>query len=74
MEDTCTFHEFMKSLRPWLSRDYIREAAMDGQGNIRLRFSDGITDTYRITDCSGNQVREITDLLKKKNIPVAPGL
>jgi len=74
MEDTCTFTDFMQSLKPWLSRDYIREAAMDGQGNIRLKFTDGITDTYRITDCSGSQIQIIADLLQGKNIPVTSDL
>ncbi|MFO8048219.1 MAG: hypothetical protein R6U29_04225 [Desulfosudaceae bacterium] len=74
MENTCTFTDFMKSLKPWLSRDYIREAAMDDQGGIHLKFTDGITDIYRVTDCSASQIQEIAALLKQKNIPVSPNL
>ncbi len=70
MDNTCTFNDFMSSLKPWLSDEYIREAAIESENTIRLLFTDGITDIYHIQDCSPAQVEDIVTQLQKNGIPV----
>ena len=68
--ETCTFSQIMDTLTPWLDRDYIRKVYLDSNHNIRLCFTDGGERVFRVDDCSGNQMGDIVERLKAKNIPV----
>ena len=67
---SCSMNDFMKELAPWLDKDYIREAQLEDNGNIVLRFQDGVSDVFQIDDCTKEQVGKILNDLKDKGITV----
>ena len=67
---SCSMNDFMKELAPWLDKDYIREAQLEENGNIVLRFQDGVSDVFQIDDCTKEQVGKILNDLKDKGITV----
>lgn len=69
--DTCTFSNFIAALRPWLNRDYIRQAHIDESGKFVLMFTDGGQKTYRVDDCTAAQVKDAVSLLEKNGVPVS---
>ena len=68
--ETCSLSDFMKSLTPWLSSDYLRKVFVDNEGHIILLFNDGVKNVYDIDDCNEGQIREVLDDLKKQGIEV----
>ena len=68
--DTCTFVDFMHALKPWLNRDYIRQAHFDSKGNFTLMFLDGGQKVYHVDDCSSEQLKETVELMKENGVPV----
>ena len=67
---SCSMNDFMQELAPWLDTDYIREAHLDEDGNVVLRFQDGVRDVFQIDDCTKEQIDEIFKDLKDKGITV----
>ncbi|MFO8112375.1 MAG: hypothetical protein R6T92_07700 [Desulfosalsimonadaceae bacterium] len=65
---TCSLNEFMKSLKPWLSDNYIRKARINADGHFVIDFTDGVSNTYRIDDCTKAQQNDILSDLKKKGL------
>ena len=68
--DTCTFMDFMQTLKPWLNDDYIRRAHYNDNGYFTLMFVDGGQKVYQIDDCSAAQLNNAIELLKKNGVPV----
>ena len=68
--ETCSLSDFMKSLTPWLSTDYLRKVVVDKEGHIILLFNDGVKNIYDIDDCNKGQIRAVLDDLKKQGIEV----
>ena len=68
--ETCSFVQFMHTLKPWLNRDYIRKAFIDARGDLRLMFVDGGERVFRIEDCSRNNLSGILQELNGKGVPV----
>ena len=66
----CSLEEFNESLAPWLDSNYIRTVTLDHRGLVTFTFMDGVSDTYEITDCGRDRVREICDRLVARGIPV----
>jgi len=67
---TCSLSDFMQTLTPWLSTDYVRKVYLDDKGHLMLLFTDGVKDVYHIDDCTEAQLRVVLDDLKKKGISV----
>lgn len=68
--EACKLIDFVSVLKPWLSEDYVRRAGVDDDGNFRLQLSDGGVKSYRIEDCSKEQVKEVVAMLRRNGIPV----
>ena len=67
---TCSLNDFMAEIKPWLNRDYIREAHLDEKGHFILRFNDGMKNVYHIDACNEAQIKNVLKDLKNKGIPV----
>lgn len=67
---SCSLQEFLVELTPWLDRDHIRRAELDGNGHFVLYFVDGMKNVYRLDDCNEGQVRKVMDDLRKRGIKV----
>ena len=68
--ETCHLSEFMKSLTPWLTGDYIRKAYVNDEGHLIIFFRDGVQNVYQIDDCTQEQLKNVLNDLKKKGISV----
>ena len=68
--ETCTFIDFMQTLKPWLNDEYIQHAHFDDKGNFTLSFVDGGRKVYQIDDCTAGQLKDAVELLKKNGVPV----
>ena len=68
--ETCNLSDFMKSLTPWLSSDYLHKAYLDNKGQVILLFKDGVRNVYRIDDCTETQIKAVLEDLKKKGVTV----
>ena len=66
----CTFTDFMETLNPWLSTDYIRRAKLEEEGRFVLVFSDGGQRVFEIDSCTRSQLESVVALLRQKGIPV----
>jgi hypothetical protein len=66
--NTCSLTQFIKSLEPWLSDDYIRKGRIDENGDVSLQFIDGVKNVYRITDCTRAQLDDIIEKIRAKGI------
>jgi len=67
---TCTFIDFMQTLKPWLNDDYIHTARIDDKGNFTLMFVDGGQKAYQVDDCTVDQLKDAVELLKKNGVSV----
>ena len=67
---TCSLHDFMQELTPWLDQDHIRMAEIDDDGRFVIHFQDGMKNVYHIDDCNEAQIRNILKDLKHKGIQV----
>ena len=70
MEKSCSLHDFMEELTPWLDRDHVKNAHLDEKGRLVLFFLDGMRHVYDITDCNRSQVEEVLLDLQNKGIVV----
>ena len=68
--ETCHLSDFMESIKPWLSKDYIRKAYLNKKGFIVLHFLDGVQNVYSIDDCNQDQIRAVLEDLKAKGVEV----
>ena len=68
--ETCNLSDFMKTLTPWLSKDYIRKVYLDDNGYVVLLFTDGVRNKYRIDDCNAAQIKTVLEDLKKQGVRV----
>ncbi|MBS0014563.1 MAG: hypothetical protein KFF46_11375 [Desulfobacterales bacterium] len=66
--NTCSLTQFLESLDPWLSSDYIRKGHIDENGDVVLMFNDGVRNVYRITDCDKAQLDNIIEKIRSKGI------
>ena len=71
--ESCRFIDFLEVMKPWLDRDYIRKGYLTKNGDFKLFFSDGGEKTYHIDDCTEARLKEVFDMLIKKDIPVEKG-
>ncbi len=69
--ETCSLHDFMAEMNPWLDTDHVKEVRINEQGNFLLQFRDGMNKVYHIDDCNKSQVTEVLNNLKEKGIPVS---
>jgi hypothetical protein len=67
---TCSLNDFMEEIKPWLDKDYIREAHLDDKGHFVLQFMDGMKNVYHIDDCNKEQIKGVLKDLKSRGIPV----
>jgi hypothetical protein len=67
---TCTLNDFLETVRPWIDNANIRNAYLHSDGNFVLNFTDGVKNTYQITDCNAGQLEGVLNELKEKGIPV----
>ena len=67
---TCMLTEFMESIKPWLSEDYIHTAYLDEHDHLVLLFKDNVQNVYRIDDCSKQQLANLLTDLKSKGVDV----
>lgn len=67
---TCSLSDFMQTLTPWLSSDYVRKVYLDDKDHLMLLFRDGVKDIYHIDDCTKVQLKTLLEDLKKKGISV----
>lgn len=68
--ETCMMTDFLESLKPWLSQDYIRTAYLNEAGHLVLLFKDNVKNVYSINDCSKMQLKNILADLKSKGVHV----
>lgn len=67
---SCSLNDFMAEIAPWLDREHIRSAEVDGHGRLVLHFLDGMKNVYTIDDCNQAQIKAVLADLKKKGIRV----
>ncbi|MBU0729669.1 MAG: hypothetical protein KKE17_14140 [Proteobacteria bacterium] len=67
---TCSLHDFMSELTPWLDKDHIRGVSVDEQGRFILYFMDGMKNVYQIDDCNREQIEAVLKDLKGKGVSV----
>ncbi len=68
--NSCKLTDFIKSLEPWLSADYIRRVQIHGDRAFKIFFTDGVISGYQIDDCSKSQFENIIKKLKNNKVPV----
>ena len=68
--NTCTFIDFIETLKPWLNDDYIHTARFDDKGNFTLMFVDGGQKVYQVDDCTAAQLKDAVELLNKNGVQV----
>ena len=68
--NTCTFVDFMQTLKPWLNDDYIRRAHYNDEWHFTLMFVDGGQEVYQVDDCNAAQLNDVIALLKENGVPV----
>ncbi len=69
---SCSLNDFMEEISPWLDRDHIRGAELDGHGHLVLHFMDGMKNVYLIDDCNAAQIDKVLNDLRKRGIRVEP--
>ncbi|THB79123.1 MAG: hypothetical protein D6B25_02495 [Desulfobulbaceae bacterium] len=70
---TCSLHDFMTEMKPWLDSSYIQTAFVDKRGNFVLQFIDGVQNIYNIDDCNAEQIQGILKDLKARGISILDG-
>jgi len=68
--ETCTFTDFMETLKPWISSDYIHRARVAEKGRFVLLFSDGGQREFQIDGCTQSQVKDVVERMKQNGIRV----
>ncbi len=67
--NACTLVDFIKSLEPWLSEEHIEEGFIDEDGAVHFKFTNGAVNTYRIDDCTAEQLQGVIEKIKEKGVP-----
>lgn len=67
---SCSLQDFMVEIGPWLDRDHIRRAELDGRGHLVLHFVDGMKNVYLVDDCNVGQIGKVLDDLRNRGITV----
>lgn len=67
---TCHLTNFLESIRPWLSDEYIKKAYIDQNNHMVLLFKDNVKNVYKIDDCTKAQLTEILKDLKRQGVDV----
>lgn len=67
---TCSLNDFMEELKPWLDKDHIRSAIVDGKGHFTVNFLDGMKNVYIIDDCNKVQIQAVLEDFRKRGINV----
>jgi hypothetical protein len=62
--------DFLESMKPWLSKEYIQMAYLNEKDHLVLLFKDNVQNVYNINDCSKKQLKNILADLKSKGIVV----
>jgi hypothetical protein len=70
--ETCTFSNFMETLKPWLHGDYIHRATLDEEGRFVLLFSDGGQRVFQLEGCSQAEVEKVMEVMRNNGIKVEP--
>ncbi|MCB2182338.1 MAG: hypothetical protein KQH63_09955 [Desulfobulbaceae bacterium] len=65
---TCSLHDFMKELSPWLDKDHIRKALIDEQGHFVIHFMDGMKNVYHVDDCNKSQINGVLKDLAARGV------
>ncbi len=65
---TCSLNDFMKSVKPWLSENYIKKAHINADGDFVLTFTDGVSNVYRVDDCTRAQLENVLSDLREKGV------
>ena len=66
----CRLNDFMESVQPWISEQYIRKAYLDDNGDFVLAFNDGVKNVYRVEDCTREQLIDVLKEMKQQGIKV----
>jgi len=67
---TCMLTDFLESMKPWLSKEYLHMAYLNENDHLVILFKDNVQNVYNINDCSKMQLKNILDDLKSKGIVV----
>jgi len=70
MQKSCSLNDFMEELTPWLDREHVKNAHIDGEGRLVLFFLDGMRHVYDINDCNSSQVEKVLSNLRERGIGV----
>jgi len=62
--------DFLESMKPWLSKEYVQMAYLNEKDHLVLLFKDNVQNVYNINDCSKKQLKNILADLKSKGIVV----
>jgi len=68
--ETCNLSNFMETLTPWVSTDYLRKVYLNDDGHVTVLFTDGVRNVYRIDDCNAAQIKAVLEDLKKQGVRV----
>lgn len=68
---TCSLHDFMQELEPWLDREHLKSVALDADGHLVVCFLDGMRHVYHIDDCNRDQVDAVLADLGKRGIAIS---
>jgi hypothetical protein len=71
--ESCTFVDFVQTLKPWLDRDYIRKGYLRKSGVFTLYFTDGGQRVYHIDDCSKSHLQKVFEMMAERGIPIEKG-
>lgn len=65
---TCSLHDFIGEMAPWLDRNYIHRAQVNDPTHFTLHFVDGTRNVYSISDCNREQIENVLLRLKELGI------
>lgn len=68
--ESCSLSKFIQVIEPWLSKDYIRKACLEENKHLKLIFEDGVSNTYRIDDCTKSQLEAILADMQDKGVQI----
>lgn len=67
---TCSLHDFMNELNPWLDSDHIRTVTVDPDGAMVVHFADGMKNVYSIDDCNREQINAVLADLRQRGLTI----
>jgi hypothetical protein len=68
--ENCTFTDFLETLKPWLSNEYVHRAKLDAAGRLLLLFPDGGQRMFEIDRCTRSQLENVVELFRQNGIQV----